>query len=190
MISFAQTQEKYEYKRSGIYYGVGLGFMMPTGNLNAIGNGHSLGINAGLVEGKMMLGFAFDMFGNSLKSQRPTFNVWHHDSLYQENEYFGANIALKFSYGLISNERFDWNVTTALGYTNITYKSIEPGKDVDKGSLLFSPGISIQYFITKQSALWLQLEYHIANRKLKDNFSTDFSGNFFGIKLMYVGYIN
>lgn len=172
---------------SGIYYGAGVGYMIPTSNLKTIGNANNIGFTLGVYDEQMMIGLTFDIFGNSLMKHRNTYQIWHNDSLYLENNYFGANITLTYGYNMFQIGNMKVYATVALGYTGITYKSIEPNHDIEKGSLLISPGIHLQYPITAKSHLRLAIEYQIANRRLKDPLNTDFTGNFFHVKLMYVG---
>lgn len=174
----AFSQDSLKINKTGIYTGLNFGTWFPDNRNKVLGNPPIIGLTLDFKGAKNSFGLNFDLIGWPIGKTTEPVKIKFGDSLLTRNEYFGAQITLDYCRQFLETKRFAFEEMCGIGYGQLTYYNPDQYTNVDKSSLVISPGISIRYAITRQVFLQLKTQYCIANYKLKDNVSTDFKGNY------------
>ncbi|MFI5152885.1 MAG: hypothetical protein ACHQET_06090 [Chitinophagales bacterium] len=164
------------------------GSWIPTGNLAILGVHPSVGFYFG---GRTKWN-EFDLICNFrfLNSTSSNYKVLRNDTLYLSNYYGGGYIGFDYTRYIVSKTRYEIGLTAAIAYD---YFSIANGISDNSqnayldpltiGSLDFSNGIRLKYFLGPKSFLGIFLKYHLIN--YCNTGGTDLGGNAFTIDLVY-----
>nr|WP_121269825.1 hypothetical protein [Pedobacter schmidteae] len=177
----AQENTRSELKKDGFYLGAGTGTWFGTGKNTILGNPLLFDLALELKSGRGSLAFSFDLITSI--STTDTLYLKKDNDVLKADRYFGAQFGLEYSHELYSRNRFALEAIGGAGYGALSFKGAET-KDYDKSSLYLNPGFGARYFVSDHTFIRLKLQYNTANYKLKDQGSTDISGNFITAKLI------
>ncbi|RZL39508.1 MAG: hypothetical protein EOO96_00420 [Pedobacter sp.] len=169
--------------KDGFSLGVSAGTWFPTGENKVLGNSIMGGLIIDLKVKKTSVSLVFDMIVNASKTD--TLFIKHNNEIVKRTNYFAGQLGFDVDYELYAKDKIALQAGSGLGYGNISYYNPNKDIDVDKGSLFVSPGVSAKWYVGNKSHLKFRLQYYVANYKLKDNVSTNFSGNYITTKLIY-----
>ena len=171
------------FRKEGFYFGPSAGLWFPDGKNRVMGHPVLPGLIMELKSGKSSISLTFDFIIN--EGTKDTLYIKYNDELLKKNKFAGGQIGLDFDHEIFSREKFSIEAGAGLGYGMMTYHN--PNKDVHVGrsGFYFSPGLSFRYFVSNNSFIKLRTQYYVANYRLKDDVSTDFSGNYPTVKLIY-----
>lgn len=172
---------------SGIYLGLSVGTWFPDNKNKVLGNPLILGFSADYKFSKNTLGINFDLIGFFINQTTEPVKIKFNDTVLVRNEYFGGQVSIDYGRELWGNDRLMLDALCGLGYGEMNYYHADRGVNVSKRSLIINPGLGIRYLVSKKIYLQFKTQYYIANYKLKDNVSTDFSGNYLVTKLIIGG---
>jgi hypothetical protein len=183
LINSSFAQDSLKIKNTGIYTGISIGTWFPLSKNKVLGNPAILGVTADFKLNKNALGLSFDLIGIPLGKTKTPITIKFGDSSVVRNNYFGINITLDYSREFYTHKRWLFEGIASAGYGALTYYSPAVGKDIEKSSFIASPGLSVRYLFKRKTYIQFKTQYCIANYKLSDNVSTDFSGNYLIMKL-------
>ncbi len=177
LLSLAQSHKP--INKEGIYLGISGGTWFPDNKNKVLGSPPIIGFCSDFKWSKYNFGLSFDLIGWPRGKTREPVKIKKQDSILMRNEYFGAQIVFNYGRPFWETNRFVFEGIADIGYGQLTYYYPNQYIHVDKGSLVFSSGLSTRCIILKRHYAQLKAQYCIANYKLKDNVSTDFRGNYF-----------
>ena len=184
------SQDSLKINKTGIYTGLNFGTWFPDNRNKVLGNPPIIGITLDFKGAKNSFGFNFDLIGWPKGKTTEPVKIKFGDSLLIRDQYFGAQITLDYCRQFVETKRFAFEGMCGVGYGQLTYYNPDKNTNIDKGSFIFSPGISVRFAIARKVFLQMKTQYCIANYKLKDNVSTDFKGNYLITKFVISGLSN
>lgn len=181
------AQENSEFRKTGVYFGMNFGTWFPDNSNRVLGNPVIFGFTLDLRGPRNSCGFTADglLQGQTMKPVMIKFG----DSVLIRNEYSGAQFTLDYYRQLLEFKHFVFEGLFGLGFGTISYYNPDKYTNIDKSSLILSPGFSIR-FIVDQSFIQIKAQYCIADYRLKDGISTDFKGNYLLTKIVVGGWSN
>ncbi len=183
--SYSQNGERLE--KTGLYMGINFGTWFPDGQNKVLGNPLIFGPYADFMGEDRGFGLSFDLIGiPKVKTTEPIY-IKYGDSLLVRNGYFGAELMLNFYQEILETKRFVFRGICGLGYGELSYYNPDQYTNINKKSMVLSPGVDIRYFLFKRVFVRTQLQYSIANYKLRDNISTSFKGNYLTVRFSVGG---
>jgi hypothetical protein len=177
------SQDSLKIKNTGIYTGINIGSWLPLSKNKVLGHPAILGVTADFKLSKNALGLSFDLIGIPLGKTKTPITIKFGDSSVVRNNYSGVNITLDYGREFFAHKRWLLECIASAGYGELTYYNPAVGIDIEKKSFIISPGLSVRFLFKRKSYLQLKTQYCIANYKLNDNVSTDFSGHYLMMKL-------
>jgi hypothetical protein len=183
VVNQAYAQDSLKIKNTGIYTGINIGTWLPLSKNKVLGHPAILGVTADFKFSKNALGLSFDLIGIPLGKTKTPITIKFGDSSVVRNNYSGVNITLDYGREFFAHKRWLLEYIASAGYGALIYYSPAVGKDIEKKSFIISPGLSVRYLLKKKSYVQFKTQYCIANYKLNDKVSTDFSGHYLMMKV-------
>lgn len=184
LVSRNYGQEDTFFEKNGLYFGLNMGTWFPDGKNKVLGNPTMFGLT---IDGKLvhpsMSSFTFNfdlLFGYTTHP----IQVKIEDSLQSCSDYDGAHMTIDYCRQFFETRRFLFEAMVGIGNGTIDYYSISKSQNTSISSLIISPGISIRFFISRETVIQLKVQYHIANYDLGDQMSTELTGNYLTTKLI------
>jgi hypothetical protein len=180
-------QDTLAAKRTGIYFGVNVGTWFPDGKNKMLGHPLLAGVTFGLKADRNTYALNFDLIGIAVNNTKAPVVIASGDSTVTRNDYSGMQFVFEYSRELRQSNGMSVEGLCGIGYGQLSYFNPDKDTDVYKGSFVLSPGISLRCLLGRKYFVQIKAQYCMADYQLKDNISTDFSGNYIITKLVFGG---
>ncbi|QEH41827.1 hypothetical protein [Chitinophaga sp. XS-30] len=180
-------QDTLPAKRTGIYFGINVGTWFPDGRNKVLGHPLLAGVTLGLRADRNAYALNFDLIGIGVNSTKEPVVITSGDSTVTQDDYSGMQFTFDYSRELWRWKRMAVEGLCGIGYGRLSYYNPDKDTDVYKGSFVLSPGVSLRWLLGRKYFVQLKAQYCVADYRLRDNTSTDFSGNYIITKLVFGG---